>query len=145
MRKIIGTIALAFVAVVAFSGFGIFGGKYNMISAEETATLIRESKPVSLVDIQVEKEFDAEHLKGAIPTYAYPVKSDEEKAKLDSAIAKLGKDEPIVIVCPRGGGGAEKAYDYMMSKGIAKERLFILTKGQQGWPRDKITDVLVKP
>ena len=38
------------------------------------------------------------------------------------------------IVCPRGAGGAKRAYDYMEEKGIPKARLSILEKGQGGWP-----------
>ena len=77
---------LSFVAVLIFIGCG---GKvekkaeYNYISAEKTAELIKEdASKVVLIDIQEKGDFAEEHLKGAISTYAYPVKTDEERARL---------------------------------------------------------------
>jgi len=49
-----------------------------------------------------------------------------------------------VIVCPRGGGGADRAYDFYLEKGVKKDNLFTLKGGQYEWPRDKIKDVLEK-
>lgn len=108
---------------------------YNYMKPETLKNKIDNEEPVDIVDIQVQKEFSEHHIKGAMSTCAYPVKSEEEKAKLDKAIEKYKSDAaPIVIVCPRGAGGAKRAYDYMEEKGIPKDRLFILEKGQGGWP-----------
>jgi len=38
-----------------------------------------------------------------------------------------------VVICPRGGGGAKNACDYLKEKEIEK-RIFILREGMQGWP-----------
>ncbi|NIP26153.1 MAG: rhodanese-like domain-containing protein, partial [Phycisphaerae bacterium] len=40
----------------------------------------------------------------------------------------------VVIVCPRGGGGAKRTYDYFKAKGVAEARLTILAGGQKDWP-----------
>ena len=40
----------------------------------------------------------------------------------------------MVIVCPRGAGGAERTYDYLKSQGVAEKRMMILEGGQQDWP-----------
>lgn len=118
---------------------------YNYISPEETAKLIREdASKVVIVDIQEKPGFEKEHLKGAKATYAYPVKTEDEKGRLEALLPTFKPDQKIVIVCPRGGGGADRAYDFYLSKGVKKEQLFTLTKGQEGWPREKITDVLEK-
>jgi rhodanese-related sulfurtransferase len=123
---------------------GLFSS-YNYISPEETAKLIRETpSQVALVDIQVKEGFTKEHLKGALATYAYPVKTDAEKARLAELLPSFKAGQKIVIVCPRGGGGAKRAYDFYVEKGVSKEQLLILTKGQEGWPREKISDVLAK-
>lgn len=89
------------------------------MSPEKTKTWILEKKNLNIVDIQVEDEFKASHLPGSLATYAYPVKSDEDRAKIDDAV-RISKENgyPVVIVCPRGKGGAKRCYDYMESKGF---------------------------
>jgi thiosulfate/3-mercaptopyruvate sulfurtransferase len=139
---------LSILAVLVFVGCG---GKveqkaqYNYISAEETAKLIRENpSKVVLVDIQEKDDFEEEHLKGAIETNAYPVKTDEERARLAELLPNIKDDQKVVVICPRGGGGANRAYDFLLKSGVKKENLVTLTDGQYGWPRDEISDVLAK-
>ena len=93
-----------------------------------------------LLDIQVEEEWEAHHIKGAIPTHAYPVKTDEEKAKLDVVIDDLQGDQPIIVICPGGGGAATRTIEYLETKGIAPERLFILENGQSKWPYEDLLE-----
>ena len=119
--------------------------KYNYITADETAKLMREdASKIVLVDIQEKADFEEEHLKGALPTYAYPVKTDAEKARLAKLLSTIRPEQKVVIICPRGGGGADRAYDFYLEKGLKKEQLFTLKGGQYEWPRDKIKDVLDK-
>jgi len=40
----------------------------------------------------------------------------------------------IVVVCPKGGGGAKNTIQYLVDQGIEDSRLFILEKGQAEWP-----------
>ncbi|MFO7577230.1 MAG: rhodanese-like domain-containing protein [Pelovirga sp.] len=108
---------------------------FNYISAEETRDKLTGQAAMTLIDIQVEKEFDQHHIVGAVATYAYPVKSAQDREKMSAAIDTLKASDAIaVIVCPRGGGGAERAYNHLVSSGIAEERVYILTKGQAAWP-----------
>ncbi len=108
---------------------------YNLIGADEVKANLDTKTPMVLIDIQVALEFDQHHLPGAIATYAYPVKSEQDTTKLDAAMNELhASDAPVVIVCPRGKGGAERAYDYLKANGVTEERLFILKDGQAGWP-----------
>lgn len=119
--------------------------KYNYITADETAKLMREdASKLVLVDIQEKPDFTEEHLKGALPTYAYPVKTEEEKTRLAALLPEFKPNQKIIIICPRGGGGADRAYDFYLSQGVKKEQLFTLKGGQYEWPRDKIKDVLDK-
>ncbi len=109
--------------------------QYNTMLPEELKNRIQAGTSQCILDIQVEEEFSEHHIRGAVPTYAYPVKTDEEKARLETEVARLkGSDDPVIIVCPRGGGGARRTYEYLLEKGIADDRLFILEKGQAGWP-----------
>jgi thiosulfate/3-mercaptopyruvate sulfurtransferase len=117
--------------------------EYNYISAKETAELIRQSpSKIVLVDIQEKDDFEEEHLRGAIATYAYPVKTKEEEARIAKMIPSIKDDQKVIVVCPKGGGGAERAYDFLAKNGIKKSNLVILTDGQYGWPREEIKDVL---
>lgn len=115
--------------------------EFKYYTAEQLKDGIEKKSPLQLVDIQVTDEYNDHHIKGVVPTYAYPVKTDEEKAKLAEVIPQL-KDskEPIVIVCPGGAGGAERAYQYFYEQGIDESRLFILQKGQKGWPYDELLE-----
>ncbi len=114
---------------------------YRYISAADLEARLKADLPTHLVDIQVEEEFNQHHVKGAIPTYAYPVKSETDQAKVAAVLEKLqGDSAPVVIVCPRGAGGATRTYDYLLSRGIAAERLLILEKGQGGWSCTPLTE-----
>lgn len=129
--------ALALIPGLALAG----DGPYNYISAAELEARLTANQPVNIVDIQVEEEFAQHHIKGATPTYAYPVKSDTDRAKLDAAVEQLkGNGDPVVVVCPRGAGGAKRTYDYLQQQGIAAERLLILEKGQEGWACAPLTE-----
>ncbi len=136
MKKLILTLVL-----VAALCVPVYAGGYNYVSAEQVKDWMSSGTPVSIVDIQVKEEFDAHHLKGAIATYSYPVKSDTDRAKLDETVAALKeKNTRIVVVCPRGKGGAKRCYDYMASQGIAQDRLLILEKGMAGWPHKELVE-----
>lgn len=112
---------------------------YQYYTAEETKSKIENKEDMFILDIQVEDEFEKHHLEGAIPTYAYPVESDEDRAKLDSVLDDLkAGSEPILVVCPGGGGGATRTVDYLTEKGIDADRMFILEKGQGGWSYDEL-------
>ena len=116
-------------------------GKYNYISAADLETRLTANLPTNIVDIQVEEEFRQHHIKGATPTYAYPVKSDADRTKLEMTIEQIkGNNDPVVVVCPRGAGGAKRTYDYLLEKGISAERLLILEKGQEGWACAPLTE-----
>ncbi|MEJ2469774.1 MAG: rhodanese-like domain-containing protein [Desulfuromonadales bacterium] len=114
---------------------------YNYIKAKDLETRLKAKTPTNIVDIQVEDEFGQHHIPGAIPTHAYPVKSDTDRAKLDTAIAQINTNtDPVVIVCPRGAGGAKRAYDYLQEQSVPAERLLILENGQGGWFSSELTE-----
>jgi rhodanese-related sulfurtransferase len=88
-----------------------------------------------VVDIQPAKDFALQHLPGSIETNAYPAKSDDEKHLLDKVLATIkASADPVIIVCPRGKGGAKNSYEYLLSQGVAENRLQILEDGISGWP-----------
>lgn len=116
--------------------------EFKYYSADQLKEAIEKKYSLQIVDIQVEEEYKAHHIQGVIPTYAYPVKTEEEKAKLAKILPELkASTDPIVIVCPAGGGGAERTYQYLYDQGIDESRLYTLENGQKGWPH---TDLLEK-
>ncbi|MFC1780017.1 rhodanese-like domain-containing protein [Thermodesulfobacteriota bacterium] len=129
-------------AIVLIPGISLASnGKYNYINAADLETRLTAELPTNIVDIQVEEEFSQHHIKGATPTYAYPVKSDADRSKLNTIVEQLkANTDPVVIVCPRGAGGAKRTYDHLFQQGIPAERLLILEKGQEGWACAPLTE-----
>lgn len=114
---------------------------YNYISAAALEARLTAKEPIHLVDIQVAEEFAKHHITGATATFAYPVKTEADKAKLEAVLTRIKADRaPVVVIGPRGAGGATRTYDYLLSQGIAAERLFILEKGQEGWTCPTLTE-----
>ena len=127
-------IGLLFAATLTLAASAL-AGDYQYISAADLKGNIAQEDSGLIVDIQVEDEFTAHHIEGAVATYAYPVKSGEDKAKLAAVVEQAKQsEEQVVIVCPRGGGGAKRTYDYLKDEGIAESRLYILEGGQAKWP-----------
>lgn len=88
-----------------------------------------------MVDIQPAADFTKQHLPGSIETNAFPGKSDEEKARLDKALPTINTSKAqVIVLCPRGKGGAKNSYDYLQSKGVPENRLQILEGGIADWP-----------
>jgi rhodanese-related sulfurtransferase len=125
-------------------GLGIALAKknpYNYMQPSLVKQLVEAQKPITLLDIQQEDGYNEHHIPGVLATYAYPVKTDADKAKLDKYREQLqAGQEPIVIICPRGAGGAQRTYDYLVEIGVSANRLFILEKGQGGWPYPELTE-----
>lgn len=133
------TISLTMLLVLMMSATAMAWG-YNYVEPAQLKQWMQGGKKIAIVDIQVPEEFWKHHLKGAVETNAFPAKSAAERRRLDPVIAKLAAgQEDIVVVCPRGGGGAKNACDYLKEKGIPERRTFILKDGMQGWPYKELT------
>lgn len=116
--------------------------EYNYIEPDAAAKAIRDKDAYSIVDIQLKENFDKQHLTGAIPTYAFPAKDDEQKARLKEALTNVPEKNKIIVVCPRGGSGAKNTVDYYRSLGVDNNRLLILKGGEEGFPAEKLSDVV---
>ncbi len=126
-----------FVVILSISMAGVVLAEedFKYISPTGLKGMIESGSRVTILDIQVADEYNAHHIKGAISTYAYPVKSDEDRGKLDRVFTDISSgSESVVIVCPRGAGGAKRTYTYLRSTGIPEKRLLILRGGQSSWP-----------
>jgi len=101
MRKVI---TMAVLLLVAFAATAL-AETFNYLEPAQFKQWIESDKKMQIVDIQVPAEFQKHHFQNAIETNAYPVKSAEEKQRLEKIIPILaGGREDIVVICPRGGG-----------------------------------------
>ena len=113
---------------------GIFES-FNYLEPDQFKQWLEEGKPMIIVDIQDKKAFAAQHFPGSIETNAFPVKTDAERKLIDPAVeAYKTSGNDVVVVCPRGGGGAKRCYSYLKSQGVPEEKLVILKKGIDNWP-----------
>ena len=131
-RKIITLCFLALVALllVPYAAFAA-----NYVKPDIFKQWLASNKQIVIVDIQTAENFGTHHFKGSIETNAFPAKSDEEKKQLDKILPKIQSSKgEVVIICPKGKGGALNTYDYLKSKGVPDNRLLILEGGIDGWP-----------
>ncbi len=115
--------------------FTVIAFAANYVKPEDFKKWLETGKKMIIVDIQPAADFEKHHFKGSIETNAFPAKTDEEKKRLDKVIPQImsSKDD-VVIMCPRGKSGASNTYEYLKSKGVPENRLFILEGGIAGWP-----------
>lgn len=122
------------------SAFAALAGNYRYVEPEQFKQWLESGKDMAIVDIQVPADFQKHHFKGALETNAFPVKTQEERQRLDKVLPLLTKSQnDVVVVCPRGGNGTKNAYDYLKKEGIDEKRLFILEDGMQDWPYKELT------
>ncbi|HSH68765.1 MAG TPA: rhodanese-like domain-containing protein [Deferrisomatales bacterium] len=141
MKHFVSWLALALILSQAGPQALAAAGEYRYMPGTQLEQRLKAGEPVVVLDIQVEEEFQQHHIKGAVPTHAYPVKTDADRAKLQARLEQIRtSDAPVVIVCPRGAGGATRTYDYLQAEGIPESRLFILEQGQAGWSCAELTE-----
>ena len=128
--------------LISFLSTGAFFQHFNYLEANQFKEWINTEKPVIIVDIQVKDEFTAHHFPNSIETNAFPVKTETEQKMLDQAVISYKKSGyDVVVVCPRGGGGAKRCYSYLKDRGIPEKKLTILKGGVEKWPHP---DMLIK-
>ncbi|PLX42767.1 MAG: hypothetical protein C0608_01500 [Deltaproteobacteria bacterium] len=126
---------ILFAVTFAFIATSSLAGDYNYIEPADVSSRVDMGKEQVIVDICEPAQFAEGHVPGSIETNAYPVKSDEDRAKLDKVLPVIEKSEAdVVVVCPRGKGGAKRAYDYLKERGVDESRLKILIGGMDGYP-----------
>lgn len=108
---------------------------YNYITVEEVKSRLdagdHKNGSMAITTSQTEKEYKTGYIEAAFPTFARPLKTDEDFAKLDPFLNKIkDTDQDIICICPRGHSGAERPYDYFKKNGISEDRLFVMEGGQ---------------
>ena len=122
-------------ALLCFFNMAAIFESFNYMQPEELKALLDAGKQPIIVDIQVKDEFNAHYFSGSIETNAFPVKTDAQRKQIDVAVKSYEiTGDNVVVVCPRGGGGAKRCYSYLKSQGIPEEKLTILEGGIAKWP-----------
>jgi rhodanese-related sulfurtransferase len=132
-------IAILAVLIVGLLNMAALLESFNYVKADDFKQWLDSGKAMVLVDIQVKNEFSLHHFKDSIETNAFPVETEEQRKMLNPAVAgakKAGTD--VVVICPRGGGGAKRCYSYLKAQGIPEEKLFILEGGIAKWPHKEM-------
>jgi len=128
-------LAVISLTLLFFFNVAAIFSSFNYLEADQLKERIENGTPIIIVDIQVKDEFSAHSFPGSIETNAYPVKTESQKKQILPAVEafqKTGHD--VVVVCPRGGGGAKRCYSYLKSQGVPEEKLTILKGGMEKWP-----------
>ena len=124
-------------------GTAAMAAQYNYMAPKELKERINSNDDLLIIDIQVEEDFKLHHIPGSLATHAYPVKSSDDLIRLDPIVQLQQNDtRPVVIVCPRGAGGAKRTHDYLINNGIDRDRLWILENGMSGWEYQDLTTAL---
>jgi rhodanese-related sulfurtransferase len=133
MKKLFAASAMFLVATAVSWAASAYG--YNYLSAADLQKRLQAKSPMILLDICPVEQFAKGHIPGSIETNAYPVDTDEQRERLAKVLPQIqaSKDD-VIILCPRGGGGAKKTFDFYKSKGIDPKRMLILEKGMDAWP-----------
>ncbi|MBC8209219.1 MAG: rhodanese-like domain-containing protein [Desulfobulbaceae bacterium] len=132
MKKTIITLSLA---LIFLFNVAALAQSFNFVSPPDFKQWLEADRPMIIVDIQEKKSFSKQHFRGSIETNAFPVKTDAEKKSLDPAVAQFkATGHDVIVVCPRGGGGAKRCYNYLKLQGVLEEKLFILQGGIDKWP-----------
>jgi rhodanese-related sulfurtransferase len=85
-----------------------------------------------VVDVQTYRGYTQMHFPGSLPTHAYPVRTPDQKKRVESVIPAIKKtNKPVVLVCPGGITGAPNARLHLLSKGIPNKRLYVLQGSQR--------------
>jgi len=114
----------------------------KLVGIDELKGWLEGRRPLYIVDIQPEKEYQKQHFADAIATAAFPAESDEQRARLDQGAAAYARENRDVVVVGQQSQEAEqRACAYLRSKGVPPERIFILKGGMASWPYN---DFLIK-
>ncbi len=112
---------------------------YNMMTADDLKLRMDTKEPTILLDIQKKNAYKEHHFYGSIRTYAYPAKTERD---LDSVIQgvrvhkQTGND--IVVISPRGGRPSQRTVEFLITRGVPEDKIFILQGGIKNWPYKKM-------
>jgi|GEM_PF-6686529 len=129
MKVVLGILFL----VAVFPVLPTVAASHAMLCQEELRQWREQGKTLILVDVQSPDEYFEHHFEDSVPTEAYPVISEGDKAKLRPVLdSARSSSQPVVIVSTTGGDEAGRAGDFLLFHGVTATRLYILKGGVEG-------------
>ena len=108
---------------------------YTMMTADELKIRLDTKEPTILLDIQQTNAYKEHHFFGAVRTYAYPAKTDTDLESVIQGVRLFEQNgNDIVVIGPRGGRASQRTVDYLITRGVPEEKIFILEGGIKNWP-----------
>jgi len=133
-KAIVATIVMLF--MISMPGLAL---AFNMMAPDELKARLDTKQPTILLDIQKKNAYKEHHFYGSVRTYAYPARTE---AELESAVQGVRMHEQtgddVVIIGPRGGKASQRTFDFLITRGIPEENIFILQGGIKKWPYKKM-------
>ena len=112
---------------------------FNMMTADELKVRLETKQPTILLDIQKKNAYKEHHFYGSVRTYAYPSKTDTDLQSVVQGVRmyeQSGND--VVIIGPRGGKASQRTVDFLTTRSIPEEKIFILQGGIRNWPHKEM-------
>lgn len=108
---------------------------YNIMTADELKNRLKTKEPTILLDIQKKNAYNERHFYGSIRTYAYPAKTDKDLQSVFQAVRMYEQTgNIIVIIGPRGGKASQRTAEYLITRMVPEDKIFILEGGIRKWP-----------
>lgn len=108
---------------------------YKFMDPEDFKIRIDTQEPTILVDIQKKNAYKEHHFYGSIRTFAYPAKTELDTQSLVQAVRMYEQTHnDIVIIGPRGARACQRTHDFLVTRGIPIEKIYILKGGIKYWP-----------
>jgi thiosulfate/3-mercaptopyruvate sulfurtransferase len=117
---LIGAPLIIIAAFAGFIGFNIYHSAMDTtgiqyVTPEKFREWYTEGKAL-VVDVQTYGGYTQMHFPGSLPTHAYPVRTPDQKKRVESVIPAIKKTKkPVVLVCPGGITGAPNARVHLLS------------------------------
>jgi rhodanese-related sulfurtransferase len=124
-----------------------WSNSYHYIRPDQLHGKLNSGSSMILIDISPAALFSQKHIPGSIKTQAFPVKTTAEKTRLDKVLPLIdaSDDTAIIIICPRGGQSAQRAFDHLKARGVNSERMKILAGGILAWPHASQRNQPIEP
>ena len=121
--------------VLLLVAFAAGAADYKFMDPEDLKIRLDTKEPLILVDIQKENAYKEHHFYGSIRTYAYPARTELDTQSLVQAVRVYEQTQnDVVIIGPRGGRACMRAHDFLVTRGIPTEKIYILEGGIRDWP-----------
>jgi len=127
-RQLLALLALALIPALVSGALQIERRPLDTVPQIDSATVRTWGDRVLWVDARPRREFDADHLEGAVL-----LNEDEWNALIPEFLNAWDPDVPIVVYCGGGGCQASKAVAARLRTELQMENIHVLKGGLRAW------------